>query len=262
MNSLIGKQTILSHFSYIVFYTAPDSVHCIWQDYCWELWSRKVRQWCDRGVCYNLHTKKRKANDDTKGGCFVAIIPKVQNFCISNLQCSKCAFCSIAFFLHTEDDMKEAGEELHKPIKKWPLAEAQQASFQMEQDCKFEWMMSVLEEQCECQQQLDVDPDVDAFVTGIAFSLQKSAGQQREHLFVEIRSLIYDTLYPCRVTAPRLHSVPQGEGLEPNLGQFHPPCPAASPMTPSAGFSNWSRPTSYQVDGSGEVTRNLSFDEM
>ena len=53
------------------------------------------------------------------------------------------------------------------------------------------------------QHQREVDLDVDAFVNGIAFSLQKSSGQQCEQLFTEIRNLIYDTLYPKHATAPR-----------------------------------------------------------
>ncbi len=47
--------------------------------------------------------------------------------------------------------------------------------------------MSALEmQQHQMQQNIDVDPEVDAFVNGIAFSLQKSSGQQREHLFADI----------------------------------------------------------------------------
>ncbi len=78
----------------------------------------------------------------------------------------------------TDNDDNETAEELCKPIKKRPLAEARQASFQLEQDRKFEHMISVLKEQHDCQQQLEVDPDVDAFVTGIAFSLQKSSSMR------------------------------------------------------------------------------------
>ncbi len=81
-------------------------------------------------------------------------------------------------------------------------------------------MIAALEDQCD-HQQLEVDADIDAFITGIAFSLQKSQRQQREHLFAEIRNLIYDTLYPRRQTAP--HPRPVNTGTESNLGQFCPP---------------------------------------
>ncbi len=96
------------------------------------------------------------------------------------------------------------GDEIKRPIKKWPLAEAHNSAYQMDQDRRFERMMSALEDQCECdcQQQLDIDPDVDAFIMGIVYSLQKSSGQQREHLFADIQNLIYDMLYPKRATAP------------------------------------------------------------
>lgn len=106
----------------------------------------------------------------------------------------------------TEEGSNNSDDEIRKPIKKQPLAEARQATYQAEQDHKFESMMALLEGQHHQQQQqhqLEVDLDVDAFVNGIAFSLQKSSGQQCEQLFTEIRNLIYDTLYPKHATAPR-----------------------------------------------------------
>ncbi len=127
--------------------------------------------------------------------------------------------------------------------------------------------MSALEEQQQ-QQQLEVHPDVDAFVTGIAFSLQKSNGQQHKHLFADICNLIYDTLYPRCVTALCPRNV---HGAEPNLAQFHPPCPVGASATPSvhgdntsASYSNWScfqGNTNYQVDQSGEATHTIPFKE-
>ncbi len=92
-----------------------------------------------------------------------------------------------------------AMEEIKKPPKKRLLTEACQSSYQLDQDCKFERLMNVLEQQQ--QQAGDVDPEVDAFINGIAFSLQKSSGQQCEHLFTDIRAIIY-VLYPKRITAP------------------------------------------------------------
>ncbi len=84
-------------------------------------------------------------------------------------------------------------EEIQTPPKKRPLTEARAAVFHMDQDRKFERLISILESQNSIQSS-DVDPEVDAFVNGIAFSLQKSVGQQRERLFADIRSLIYDTI--------------------------------------------------------------------
>ncbi len=166
--------------------------------------------------------------------------------------------------LLAENQDKVVEEDICKPIKKCPLLEARQTAYQMDQEWKFEHM-SVLEEQ-QHNQHLEVDTDVDAFVTGIAFSLQKSSGQQREHLFADIHNLIYDTLYPHRVTAPWPRVV---QGTEPNLGAFCPPCPVSTTMTPSvhgdstaAGYSNWSHVPTYQMDGSGESSRNVPFKEL
>ncbi len=92
-----------------------------------------------------------------------------------------------------------AMEEIKKPPKKGLLTEACQSSYQLDQDCKFERLMNVLEQQQQ-QQAGDVDPEVNAFINGIAFSLQKSSGQQCEHLFADIRAIIYDVLYPKRIT--------------------------------------------------------------
>ncbi len=86
------------------------------------------------------------------------------------------------FALTDENDSNDSGEEFKKPIKKRPLADMRQATFQAEQDRKFDQIMALLEGQQQQQQHLDVDPDVDTFVNGIAFSLQKSTGQQRETL--------------------------------------------------------------------------------
>ncbi len=73
--------------------------------------------------------------------------------------------------------------EVKCPPKKRPLADTRALAFQMEQDHKFERLMSALElQQQQMQQHVDVDPDVDAFVSGIAFLLQKSTGQTREEV--------------------------------------------------------------------------------
>ncbi len=145
--------------------------------------------------------------------------------------------------------------------------------FHVEQDRCFDHLMSALEMQQkqQMQQNLEVDPEVDAFVSGIAFSLQKSSGQQREHLFAEIRSLIYDTLYPKRITAPRPRE--RAVGAEPHLGSFCPPRPVATPNAPNlhgdgTGFSSWGMPQStplpptFQMDGSGEMSHTIPFSEM
>ena len=57
--------------------------------------------------------------------------------------------------------------------------------------------MSALESQGQAAT-LDVDPEIKAFINSIAYSLQKIFGQQREHLFIDIQQLIYDTLFPRR----------------------------------------------------------------
>ena len=77
------------------------------------------------------------------------------------------------FFFSAENDNSD---EIKKPPKKCALADAHAVGFQMEQDRCFERLMSVLESQQHLQQNLEVDPEVDAFVTGIAFSLHKSTG--------------------------------------------------------------------------------------
>ena len=138
----------------------------------------------------------------------------------------------------------------------------------MENDRCFERLMSLLESQQQMQtmQQLEVDPEIDTFVSGIAFSLQKTKlGQECKKLFADIRALIYDTLYPCCITAP----YPRGGGLsgaEPNINAFRPPWLAVAPSTPtvhgdSTGFSNWSVPT-YQMHGSGEATHTIPYQEL
>ena len=61
-------------------------------------------------------------------------------------------------------------------------------------------MMEALENSQSQQQNalLDVDPEIEAFVNSIAYSLQKTSGQQCERLFIDICQLIYDTLFPRR----------------------------------------------------------------
>ncbi len=65
-------------------------------------------------------------------------------------------------------------------------------------------MMEALEN-AQTQQQnalLDVNPEIEAFVNSIAYSLQKTSGQQHERLFIDTCQLIYDTLFARRTTAP------------------------------------------------------------
>ena len=47
----------------------------------------------------------------------------------------------------SDDDSNDLVEEFKKPIKKRPLADARQAAYQAEQECKFEHMISLLEGQ-------------------------------------------------------------------------------------------------------------------
>ncbi len=67
-------------------------------------------------------------------------------------------------------------------------AEARASTYALDQECRFECMMEALSQQQQPQQFafLEVNPDVEAFVNGLAYSLQKSAGQQCEHLFIDI----------------------------------------------------------------------------
>ncbi len=157
-------------------------------------------------------------------------------------------------------------EEIKKPPKKRPLSDARQLGFQLEQDRKFEHLMNVLESQQQ-QSQSEIDPEVDAFVNGITFSLQKSTGQQREHLFADICALIYDTLFPKRSTVLRPRERPTG--AEPALGAFRPPRLLPRVFHQFMGitvFSSWGMPTNnpptYQMDGSSKMSHTILFQDL
>ena len=159
-------------------------------------------------------------------------------------------------------------EEIKKPPKKRLLSDARQLGFQLEQDRKFEHLMNVLESQQQ-QSQSEIDPEVDAFVNGIVFLLQKSTRQQRECLFADICALIYNTLFPKRSTAPRPRERPTG--AEPALGAFRPPRPAIALSVPSvhgdnSAFSSWgmppNNPQTYLMDGSSEMSHTIPFQDL
>ena len=86
------------------------------------------------------------------------------------------------------------------------FAEARGSTYALDQERQFEQIIEALEN-VQSQGQnvglLDVEPEVEAFVNGLAYSLQKTSGQQYERLFIDIHQLVYDTLFPCRATAPR-----------------------------------------------------------
>ena len=53
---------------------------------------------------------------------------------------------------------------------------------------------------------------------------------------------------------------------EPNLGSFRPPRPVSTPATPTihgegSGFANWGQ-VPYQMEGAGDLTRDVPFEEM
>ncbi len=147
--------------------------------------------------------------------------------------------------------------------------EAHTATYALDQERCFERMMEALKKSQNQQQAslLDMDPEVEAFVNGIAYSLQKVSGEQRERLFIDIHQLIYDMLFPRRNTLP--HPVTHtAQGAEPHLGAFRPPCPVATPsMLTGCGDQNqfgcnWV-PTS-QMDGERyvEYSHTLQFIEL
>ncbi len=128
-------------------------------------------------------------------------------------------------------------------------------------------MMEALENSQQNQQPtlLDVDPEVEAFMNRIAYSLQKTTGQQRECLFIDIHQFVYDTLFPKRPTAPHPPRVPTG--TEPHLASFQ--CPPSSICSISANRpwrseSIWSKlgPPAMSNEGGGEYSCTLHCTEL
>ncbi len=142
------------------------------------------------------------------------------------------------------------------------------SSYAMDQERCFEKMMEALEKsQSQGAQLLDVDAEVEAFVNGIVYSLQKTSGQQHEKLFINICQLVYNSLFPYRQTAPR-PTRPQ-TGAEPHISAFRPPCPVSTPSVPSAhgdqnqfGNHTWVPTSQMDGEGQGEYLCTLHFSDI
>ncbi len=129
-------------------------------------------------------------------------------------------------------------------------------------------MIEALENSQQNQQAgfLDVDPEVEAFVNGITYSLQKTNSQQRECLFINIRQLIYDTLFPRCLTAPRPSHI--SAGAEPHVAAFRPPRPVTGPSVPTAHGDqnqyscNWVPNAPIDSEASREFSHTLQFTKL
>ena len=140
------------------------------------------------------------------------------------------------------------------------------STYAMDQERRFEKMMQALEnaQQQGSQQLMDVDPEVEAFVNGIAYSLQKTTGQQWEKLFIDICQLVYDSLFPHRATAP--HPFRPQAGAKPHVTAFRPPCPVSTPSVPTAQGDqnqfgqNWVLSEGNQSQG--EFSHTLQYTEL
>ena len=124
------------------------------------------------------------------------------------------------FFTGTDAASDSACEETKKPIKKRPLQDMRESTFLLEQECRFEHMINAFEG----LHALDVDPEVETFTNGLAYSLNKTSGFQCAKLFKEINDLVYDTMFPKHTTAPRppKHHI-HLQMLNPTWGHSGPP---------------------------------------
>ena len=144
------------------------------------------------------------------------------------------------------------------------IPEAHVSSYALDQEHRFEHMMEALSQQQAAI--LDVDPDVEAFVNGLAYSLQKTTGQQCEHLFIDICQLVYDTLFPCRQIAPRPSMTPVG--AKPHLGSFCPPRPINAPSVPTAHGDqiqfghNWVLTSQLEGETNGKYLCTLQYTKL
>ena len=149
------------------------------------------------------------------------------------------------------------------------LAEVRASTYVLDQERQFERMMEALENSQSQQQAslLNIDPEVEAFVNGIAYLLQKVTGQQREKLFIDTCQLIYDRLFPWRQTAlhPAAHSA---QGAEPHLPAFRPPCTVATPTIPTGHGDqtqfgcNWIPPSAIEGESNAEYSCTLQYTEL
>ncbi len=173
------------------------------------------------------------------------------------------------FFTGTDAASDSACEETKKPIKKRPLQDMRESTFLLEQEHRFEHMINAFEG----LHALDVDPEVETFTNGLAYSLNKTSGFQHAKLFKEINDLVYDTMFLKCTTTPRPPQIPHlPPHAKPHLGAFRPPCPVSTPSAPtvhsdSVAFSNWGmhvNPPTFQMDGSGsgDMTRTLQYEEL
>ncbi len=122
--------------------------------------------------------------------------------------------------------------------------------------CNFDQVLNVLESTTKSE----IDQDVEGFVNSLAFTLQKCPEEQREFLFLQIRTLVFNEMYPQRQTAPRPALSPP-RGAEPNLLLQPRTRPASAPSMygDQIRYQTWGPPPAYQSVHAGPRMRGCAF---